>query len=86
MCWPFQSFDELEFCCLNDYKTVLEYSLSLICLVLYVFQIQLMLGSQSSVAVGWQKKDEKRTATGEVKVLLCFLHKQSFVLEISLPY
>ncbi|WJX55039.1 Chaperone protein dnaJ 13 [Trifolium repens] len=30
--------------------------------------IQLMLGSQSSVAVGWQKKDEKRTATGEVKL------------------
>ncbi|CAL5187644.1 unnamed protein product [Lathyrus oleraceus] len=29
--------------------------------------IQLLLGSQSSVAVGWQKKDERRTATGEVK-------------------
>ncbi|CAI8589150.1 unnamed protein product [Vicia faba] len=32
--------------------------------------IQLLLGSQSSVAVGWQKKDERRTASGEVKVLL----------------
>ncbi|CAI8589149.1 unnamed protein product [Vicia faba] len=29
--------------------------------------IQLLLGSQSSVAVGWQKKDERRTASGEVK-------------------
>ncbi|KAK7252678.1 hypothetical protein RIF29_36796 [Crotalaria pallida] len=29
--------------------------------------IQLALGSQSSVAVGWQKKDERRSASGEVK-------------------
>ncbi|MCH98122.1 chaperone protein dnaJ 13-like, partial [Trifolium medium] len=41
--------------------------------------IQLMLGSQSSVAVGWQKKDEKRTATGEVKVLL----RQQFSILIA---
>ncbi|PNY07906.1 chaperone protein dnaJ 13-like [Trifolium pratense] len=41
--------------------------------------IQLMLGSQSSVAVGWQKKDEKRTATGELKVLL----RQQFTILIA---
>ncbi|XP_058778202.1 chaperone protein dnaJ 13 [Vicia villosa] len=29
--------------------------------------IQLLLGSHSSVAVGWQKKDKRRTASGEVK-------------------
>ncbi|XP_027360495.1 chaperone protein dnaJ 13 [Abrus precatorius] len=29
--------------------------------------IQLTLGSQSSIAVGWQKKDERRLASGEVK-------------------
>ncbi|XP_061357836.1 chaperone protein dnaJ 13 [Gastrolobium bilobum] len=29
--------------------------------------IQLTLGPQSSIAVGWQKKDEKRSASGEVK-------------------
>jgi hypothetical protein len=33
------------------------------------FQIQLVLGDESSISVGWQKKDEKRTATGEVKVV-----------------
>ncbi|XP_066324535.1 chaperone protein dnaJ 13-like [Miscanthus floridulus] len=30
-------------------------------------QIQLVLGDESSISVGWQKKDEKSTATGEVK-------------------
>lgn len=30
--------------------------------------IQLMLGSQPSVAVGWKKEDEKRTATADVKL------------------
>lgn len=35
----------------------------------YVLQIQLALGPQSSIAVGWQKKDERRSASGEVKVL-----------------
>ncbi|KAK7307787.1 hypothetical protein VNO77_41155 [Canavalia gladiata] len=29
--------------------------------------IQLTLGSQSSIAVGWQKEDERRSASGEVK-------------------
>ncbi|KAI9111064.1 hypothetical protein K1719_017939 [Acacia pycnantha] len=29
--------------------------------------IQLALGPQSSIAVGWQKKDERRSASGEVK-------------------
>nr|XP_029148922.1 chaperone protein dnaJ 13 isoform X2 [Arachis hypogaea]XP_029154187.1 chaperone protein dnaJ 13 isoform X2 [Arachis hypogaea] len=29
--------------------------------------IQLALGTQSSIAVGWQKKDERRSASGEVK-------------------
>jgi len=51
-----------------------------------VFQIQLMLGSQPSVAVGWKKEDERRTATADVKVLLYFLQNQSFVLEILVPY
>ncbi|NP_001148855.2 Chaperone protein dnaJ 13 [Zea mays] len=32
-----------------------------------VGNIQLVLGDESSISVGWQKKDEKRTATGEVK-------------------
>ncbi|CAL0331697.1 unnamed protein product [Lupinus luteus] len=30
--------------------------------------IQLALGPQSSIAVGWQKKDERRSASGEVKI------------------
>ncbi|KAJ8764738.1 hypothetical protein K2173_009126 [Erythroxylum novogranatense] len=30
--------------------------------------IQLLLGPESSVAVGWQKKDEKISATGELKI------------------
>jgi len=33
-------------------------------------QIQLILGDDSSISVGWQKKDEKSTATGEIKVNL----------------
>lgn len=45
-----------------------------------------MLGSQPSVAVGWKKEDERRTATAEVKVPLYFLQNQSSVLEILLPY
>ncbi|XP_066373726.1 chaperone protein dnaJ 13-like [Miscanthus floridulus] len=32
-----------------------------------VGNIQLVLGDESSISVGWQKKDEKSTATGEVK-------------------
>jgi hypothetical protein len=42
-----------------------------LCLLLSFFiklQIQLVLGDESSISVGWQKKDEKRTATGEIKV------------------
>lgn len=31
-------------------------------------QIQLVLGRDSSIAVGWQKKDDKSSAAGEVKV------------------
>ncbi|GAV78547.1 DnaJ domain-containing protein/DUF3395 domain-containing protein [Cephalotus follicularis] len=30
--------------------------------------IQLLLGSQSSIAVGWQKKDKKTSAAGELKI------------------
>ncbi|CAN1333537.1 Chaperone protein dnaJ 13 [Linum perenne] len=30
--------------------------------------IQLVLGDKSSIGVGWQKKDEKRSASGELKV------------------
>ncbi|CAN6310529.1 unnamed protein product [Urochloa humidicola] len=32
-----------------------------------VGNIQLVLGDESSISVGWQKKDEKSTATGEIK-------------------
>jgi len=32
-----------------------------------VGNIQLVLGDDSSISVGWQKKDEKSTATGEIK-------------------
>ncbi|KAL6906536.1 hypothetical protein ACP4OV_004137 [Aristida adscensionis] len=32
-----------------------------------VGNIQLVLGAESSVSVGWQKKDEKSSATGEIK-------------------
>lgn len=31
-------------------------------------QIQLLLGTESSIAVGWQKKEEKMSAAGEIKV------------------
>uniref|UniRef100_A0A0A9DDT2 Pco115388 n=1 Tax=Arundo donax TaxID=35708 RepID=A0A0A9DDT2_ARUDO len=33
-----------------------------------VGNIQLVLGSESSISVGWQKKDEKSSASGEVKL------------------
>ena len=42
---------------------------------LFFFQIQLALGPESSVAVGWQKKEEKMSASGELKVGLDFLFK-----------
>lgn len=35
-------------------------------------QIQLVLGTESSIGVGWQKKEEKMSAAGEVKVRLYF--------------
>ncbi|KAJ7944746.1 putative Chaperone protein dnaJ [Quillaja saponaria] len=37
--------------------------------------ILLALGSESSIAVGWQKKDEKMSANGELKVRPLFLLK-----------
>jgi hypothetical protein len=33
------------------------------------FQIQLVLGDESSISVGWHKNDEKSSAAGEVKVI-----------------
>ena len=38
----------------------------------YSFQIQLALGPESSIAVGWQKKEVKMSASGELKVGLGF--------------
>jgi DnaJ family protein C protein 11 len=35
-----------------------------------VGNIQLALGTDSSISVGWQKKDEKNSAAGDVKVIL----------------
>ncbi|CAN1185901.1 Chaperone protein dnaJ 13 [Linum perenne] len=35
--------------------------------------IQLVLGDKSSIGVGWQKKDEKRSASGELKVGTAFI-------------
>lgn len=72
------------FLCLKNYETVLEYSLSVICLFSCVFQIQLRLGSQSSVALRLEKNDQRRSATGQIEVLLYFLHNQSFGLEFLL--
>lgn len=36
----------------------------------FTFQIQLALGSDTSIAVGWQKKEQKISASGEIKVVL----------------
>ncbi|KAD6119495.1 hypothetical protein E3N88_10766 [Mikania micrantha] len=33
--------------------------------------IELILGSDYSVAVGWRKKEQKMAATGAIQVLLC---------------
>lgn len=44
-----------------------------LCLLLSLcikLQILLALGDDSSISVGWQRKDEKSTATAEVKVNL----------------
>ena len=38
--------------------------------VVFFFQIQLVLGTESNIAVGWQKKEEKTSASGELKVPL----------------
>lgn len=35
---------------------------------LFVFQIQLVLGTESAITAGWKKKEEKTSAAGEVKV------------------
>ena len=40
---------------------------------LSLLQIQLAVGPESSIAVGWQKKEKKMSAAGEVKVHLCLL-------------
>ncbi len=37
-----------------------------------LLQIQLALGPESSISVGWQKKDVKMSAAGELKVHLFF--------------
>lgn len=37
------------------------------------FQIQLLLGVESAISVGWEKKDERMSAVGEIKVSLFFL-------------
>lgn len=34
----------------------------------FFIQIQLALGPESSIAVGWQKKEVKMSASGELKV------------------
>lgn len=50
--------------------------------VLFIFlQIQLVLGPESSIAVGWQKREEKMSAAGELKVCpnLHFSDAQNFI-------
>ncbi|KAA3456420.1 Chaperone DnaJ [Gossypium australe] len=37
--------------------------------------IELLLGPQSSIGVGWQKKDQNTSAAGEVKASLCSLSR-----------
>ncbi|KAK1305068.1 hypothetical protein QJS10_CPB11g00356 [Acorus calamus] len=39
-----------------------------ICFISECLQIQLELGEESSIAVGWQKKDEKTSASGDIKL------------------
>jgi hypothetical protein len=43
--------------------------LTLFSFLVCYFQIQLVLGDESNISVGWQKKDEKGSAAGEVKVI-----------------
>lgn len=45
-------------------------------------QIQLVLGTESSIAVGWQKRDEKTSAAGEVKVY-CSIVPMTFCIYLS---
>lgn len=40
------------------------------------FQIQLVLGRESSIGVGWRREDKRLTASGEVKV--CFFFQSNF--------
>ena len=46
------------------------------CFSFSFLQIQLVLGPESAVAVGWQKKEEKMSAAAEIKVHLLFLFNQ----------
>jgi DnaJ family protein C protein 11 len=56
-------------------------------LALSIFQIQLLLGPESSIAVGWQKKHEKMSASGELKVhLIAFSSKTSMPKMSSKPW
>lgn len=49
-------------------------------LLIFVFQIQLELGSDTSIAVGWQKKDQKISAAAEFKVVLAIFFSSSLLI------
>lgn len=49
-------------------------------LLIFVFQIQLELGSDTSIAVGWQKKDQKISAAAEIKVVLAIFFSSSLLI------
>lgn len=67
----------LSFTFLFNFQASTVFKLILVSLL--VFQIQLLLGIESSISVGWQKKDERMSAAGELKVnaLLLFSMQNS---------
>ncbi|KAH9777278.1 Chaperone protein dnaJ 13 [Citrus sinensis] len=62
------SVSSIEFIASAGLRALASTVFKLILVSLLVFQIQLLLGIESSISVGWQKKDERMSAAGELKI------------------
>lgn len=51
-----------------------------------IIQIELALGTDTSIAVGWRKKEQKMSAAGNIKVLLHKPNLTPITLSIILPF
>lgn len=71
----FNGMEKYDIFCLYSYQIVFVANnfLSNSCFSSSFLQIQLLLGQESAISVGWQKKDERMSAVGEIKVSLFFL-------------